>query len=106
MHRPYQIPNDISSSEEALKHRGECILELLDSWDGKLNFLKSDKPVLAAEYASWHALVRMNLNPSTKLEGTDRSASQVDFEFAQSCFRKIEKAHQIFKGYSIQYEVD
>src|SRR5208282_6802307 len=82
MRGSYQIPSDIASSEEALMHRAECILEFLEAWDEKLNFPKSGKPILAAEYTSWHALVRAHLNPSTKLEGTDRSASQVDFELA------------------------
>ena len=107
MRGSYQILSDIASSKEAVKHHEECVLEFLDSWDEKLNFLKSGKPVLAAEYASWHVLVRTHLNPSTKLEGTEKSASQVDFELAQSCFREIKKAHRILKGCSsIQYEVD
>jgi hypothetical protein len=98
MHYPHQIPCDRAPSEEVLNYHGENILELLDLWDEKLSFLKSENPVLAVEYASWHALVRIYLDPSIKLGGTHGTTRQVDFELAQSCFREIEKAHRTLNG--------
>jgi hypothetical protein len=77
-----------------------CILEFLDLWDERLKFLKSGKLVSAAEYISWHALVRIHLKPSNKLEGIEGRVSQADLELAEVCFHEIAKMHRNLKGCS------
>jgi hypothetical protein len=53
--------------------------------------LKSGKSVSAAEDVSWHALVRIHLKPSNKLEGIEGRVNQANLGLAEVCFHEIAK---------------
>jgi hypothetical protein len=65
--------------------------------DEILGFLPSERPISAAEYTSWHALVRQQVNVS-KYSNENSSARCLDFKLARSCFEKIEMVHRSLNG--------
>lgn len=78
---------DISKSGRDIYYAGDEILD----------FLPSERPVSAAEYACWHSLVRHQLSASMNPTHTS-SARGLDFQLTQACFEDIGKVHSCFNG--------
>jgi len=74
--------------------------DIYDAGDEILDFLPSERPVSAAEYACWHSLVRHQLSASMNPTHTS-SARGLDLQLAQACFEDIGKVHSCLNGESI-----
>ena len=103
-------PADSSRSDE-LPHfeDSDIVLDLIGAWDKTLDIVGTEKPVLAVEYASWHALVREHLSVS-QASTEEQTTTPVDFELAQFCFGEIEKTRrflnrQLFGTLGLQVEL-
>ena len=66
-------------------------------WKARLEFIPSQKPISAAEYSCWHALVGEHLSPCQ--HSTNAPAPrEIDFQFAQLCLGEIDKVHRHLDG--------
>lgn len=66
------------------------------TWDETLKFLPSEKAISAAEYTSWHALVRAQL--ALPDHSNDVATRDINFQLARSSFDEIGKVHRSLQG--------
>ena len=66
-------------------------------WKAHLEFIPSQKPISAAEYCCWHALVEEHINPSQHSTNSP-APREIDFQFAQLCLGEIDKVHRHLDG--------
>ena len=93
---PLSLPPADTSRSGELPHfeDADTALDLIGAWDKTLDIVGAGKPIFAAEYVCWHALVREHLSAS-KASTEWQTIRQVDFELAQTCFGEIEKIHSL-----------
>ena len=66
-------------------------------WKVRLEFIPSQKPISAAEYSCWHALVEEHLSPCQHSTNSP-APREIDVQFAQLCLGEIAKVHRHLDG--------